>query len=111
MSEPVFFEWVEIEGFRGFAKSQRLDLDASVVILAGPNGTGKTSFFDAIQWLVLGTLGRLEEWRVRRNVEHVVNQWSAAAGESAFVSATLRIGESNVELTRRGRYDGSHLEW
>src|SRR3954467_6402321 len=87
MSEPVFFEWLEIEAFRGFAEPRRLDLNASVVILAGPNGTGKTSFFDAIQWLLIGTLERLEPWRVRRNAEHVVNQYKAAVGEPAHVTA------------------------
>jgi DNA repair exonuclease SbcCD ATPase subunit len=111
MSEPVFFEWIEIEGFRGFAKRQRLDLDTSVVILAGPNGTGKTSFFDAMQWLLIGTLERLEPWRVRRNAEHVVNQYQAAAGEPATVSASLRIDGRSVELRRTGRYDRSQLEW
>jgi DNA repair exonuclease SbcCD ATPase subunit len=111
MSEPIFFEWIEIEGFRGFAKRQRLDLDASVVILAGPNGTGKTSFFDAVQWLLIGTLERLEPWRVRRNAEHVVNQYQAAAGEPATVTASLRIDQRSVELRRTGRYDSSHLEW
>lgn len=111
MSEPVFFEWIEIEGFRGFAKRQRLELDASVIILAGPNGTGKTSFFDAVQWLLIGTLDRLEPWRVRRNAEHVVNQYQAAMGEPATVSASLRIGDRRVELRRSGRYDHSQLEW
>jgi DNA repair exonuclease SbcCD ATPase subunit len=111
MSEPIFFEWIEIEGFRGFAKAQRLDLDASVVILAGPNGTGKTSFFDAVQWLLIGTLERLEPWRVRRNTEHVVNQYWAAAGDPATVSATLRIDGRSIELRRTGRYDSSQLEW
>jgi hypothetical protein len=111
MSEPVFFEWIEIEGFRGFADRQRLDLDASVVILAGPNGTGKTSFFDAVQWLLIGTLERLEPWRVRRNAEHVVNQYQAAAGEPATVTASLRIEGRSVELRRTGRYDSSQLEW
>jgi DNA repair exonuclease SbcCD ATPase subunit len=111
MSEPVFFEWIEIEGFRGFADRQRLDLDASVVILAGPNGTGKTSFFDAVQWLLIGTLERLEPWRVRRNAEHVVNQYQAAAGGPATVTASLRLEGRSVELRRTGRYDSSQLEW
>lgn len=111
MSDPIFFEWIEIEGFRGFAKRQRLDLDASVVILAGPNGTGKTSFFDAVQWLLIGTLERLEPWRVRRNTEHVVNQYHAASGEPATISAAFRIDDRSVELRRTGRYDGSQLEW
>ena len=48
--EPICFEWVEIEGFRGFAERRRFEMNASVVILSGTNGTGKTSFFDAVQW-------------------------------------------------------------
>jgi DNA repair exonuclease SbcCD ATPase subunit len=111
MSEPVFFEWLEVEGFRGFAERQRLDLGASVVILSGPNGTGKTSFFDAIQWLLLGTLERLEPWRLRRNAEHVVNQYRAAGGGLATVTASIRLAETTVELRRSGRYDDSQLEW
>ena len=111
MSEPVFFEWIEIEGFRGFADVERFELDASVVILAGPNGTGKTSFFDAVQWLLVGTLERLEPWRVRRNTEHVVNQYKATVGEPATVTAGLQIAGRSVELRRTGRYDSSQLEW
>ena len=111
MSEASFFEWIEIEGFRGFAKRQRLDLDASVVIVAGPNGSGKTSFFDAVQWLLIGTLERLEPWRVRRNAEHVVNQYRAAENEPATVSASLRVDGRSIELRRTGRYDRSQLEW
>jgi DNA repair exonuclease SbcCD ATPase subunit len=111
MSESVFFEWLEIERFRGFADSQRLDLEASVLILWGPNGTGKTSFFDAIQWLLVGSLDRLESWRVRRNSEHIVNRYSHASGDAACVAAGIRVGDAQVELRRSGRYDASQLEW
>ena len=45
--EPITFLWTEIEGFRGFRDPQRVDFGASVVILTGSNGTGKTSVFDA----------------------------------------------------------------
>ena len=111
MSEPIFFRWLEIEGFRGFARRERFDLDSSVVILIGPNGTGKTSFFDAIQWLLLGSLERLEPWRLRRNTEHVVNQYRAALSEPATVAAGICLDDRNVELRRQGRYDKSRLEW
>src|SRR3954468_24358583 len=111
MSESVFFEWLEIQRFRGFAESQRLDLEASVVILWGPNGTGKTSFFDAIQWLLVGSLDRLESWRVRRNAEHIVNRYSHASGDAACVAAGIRVDDAQVEIRRSGRYDASQLEW
>jgi DNA repair exonuclease SbcCD ATPase subunit len=111
MSEPVFFKWVEIERFRGFADPQEIDLDASVIVLWGPNGTGKTSFFDAIQWLLIGSIDRLESWRVRRNAEHIVNRYAHASGDRASVAAGIRVGGAEVEIRRSGRYDTSRLEW
>jgi chromosome segregation ATPase len=42
-----------VEAFRGFRDWQEFDLAASAVVVAGPNGTGKTSFFDALQWCLL----------------------------------------------------------
>lgn len=111
MSEPIFFEWVEIEGFRGFQEAQRFQLDSSVILVTGPNGTGKTSFFDALQWLLVGSIERLEPWRVRRNAEHIVNQWRVGSGDVATVSAGIRVSNQRVEIHRSGRHDGSHLEW
>lgn len=48
----------EISGFRAFSKDHSFDLDADVIILAGPNGSGKTSFFDSILWALSGRLPR-----------------------------------------------------
>ena len=48
-----------IEAFRAYRKSQKFDLDADVVVLYGPNGLGKTSFFDAIDYVCTGRIGRL----------------------------------------------------
>src|SRR5437870_5237306 len=109
MSETVSFKWVEIEGFRGFNDCQRVLLDASAVLIVGPNGTGKTSFFDAIQWLLLGSLQRLERWRVRKNDEHIVNRYRGS--EPAIVEAELDIGRRRIRLRRQGRYDSGFLEW
>jgi DNA repair exonuclease SbcCD ATPase subunit len=108
MSDPVAFKWVEIAGFRGFNQRQRIVLDASAVIVIGPNGTGKTSFFDALQWLLLGTLQRLERWRVRKNDEHIVNLYRSS--EPAVVEAELVIRAHHVRLRRQGRYDEGILE-
>lgn len=99
---------VSIEAFRGFREAMSLDIDASAVILTGPNGTGKTSFFDAIQWALTGKLERLEELRSRRNVEHVVNRWRH--GEPAIVELELVIGEAEYRLRRSGDYRDSTLE-
>jgi predicted ATP-dependent endonuclease of OLD family len=62
--EQARFHRIEIADFRGFRRSQRLELDASAIVVVGPNGTGKTSFFDALQWLLLGDLPRFAARRV-----------------------------------------------
>lgn len=108
-SEDNAFRWVEISGFRGFREHQRIELDASVIVVTGPNGTGKTSLFDALQWLLLGSLQRLEAWRVRKNAEHIVNAY--AGSEPAVVEAELSLNGNAVRLRRQGRYDSSWLEW
>src|SRR5438270_13791588 len=103
MSEPVTFLWAEIDGFRGFRDTQRIELDASMVVLTGPNGSGKTSFFDALQWLFLGSLERLEQWRPRRNTEHIANVFQPE--QPAVVRAGLRLNDRLIELRREARHD------
>ena len=50
---------LEVSGFRAFPAPVVFDLDADVLLVQGPNGTGKTSIFDAILWGLSGTLPRL----------------------------------------------------
>ena len=45
--------------FRGFGPAvDPIDLDADLVLLNGPNGHGKTSLAEAIEWLFYGTTKR-----------------------------------------------------
>ena len=48
-----------MSGFRSFANPVEFDLDADVVLLSGPNGTGKTSVVDAVLWALIGRIARL----------------------------------------------------
>ena len=54
-----------VEGFRAYRDAQTFDLDASVIVLYGPNGLGKTSLYDAIEYACTGRIGRL--CKVRRS--------------------------------------------
>lgn len=99
---------LRIEAFRGFRDAREFDLSASAVVVTGPNGTGKTSFFDALQWVLLGKIERLEALRSRRNVEHVVNQYRI--GGKASVEIDLSLPSGQVMLRRTGDQGGSTLE-
>ena len=52
---------VVIENFRGIGREISLNLDADIIVIYGPNGTGKTSIFDAIEWGITGQVDRLQK--------------------------------------------------
>jgi len=108
--EPLVFHSLDIEHFRGFNTGTSIPLDASAVVVSGANGRGKTSLFDAIQWLILGRIERLQELRYRKE-EYIVNKY-APPSSKAKVMAKLRLDSSN-ELTtviRTGDSSDSILE-
>ena len=47
-----------LENFKVF-ESCTLDLSSSLNVFGGPNGYGKTSIFDAIEWLITGKIKRI----------------------------------------------------
>lgn len=84
--ESVRFDTVTIKDFRAYRRSQTFRLGADVTVLYGPNGFGKTSFFDAIDFAVTGEIGRLH-----------------SSGESHFKNAAKHLDataeESSVSLS------------
>lgn len=65
-SEPTAEERVQatlksisIQNFRAYRTKKEFALGSAVTVLYGPNGFGKTSFFDAIDFAVTGGVGRL----------------------------------------------------
>jgi len=114
MSENIFFRQVAIEGFRGFRDRVEVETDASAIVITGANGTGKTSFFDAIQWLLLGDLERLSSMARRPRDDYIVNQYRLPG--PAVVEAELLVkqgaeGEMPITLRRSGRQKSNLLEW
>lgn len=52
---------LSIQNFRAYRKKKEFELGSAVTVLYGPNGFGKTSFFDAIDFAVTGGIGRLKK--------------------------------------------------
>ncbi len=107
--EPPTFRSLTVRNFRGFRDEQTIELDSSAVIISGPNGTGKTSFLDAIQWLLIGSLPRLAALTSRRSDDHVVNRFRQA--EPAHVAAEVLLRGEAVRLVRDGKAKDAVLEW
>lgn len=54
-------ESISITNFRAYRKQKDFKLGSAITVLYGPNGFGKTSFFDAVDFAVTGGVGRLEK--------------------------------------------------
>ena len=56
----VKIDQIEVEGFRGITRACTLPLDGKSLLLFGENGTGKSSFVDALERLFTGKISTLE---------------------------------------------------
>lgn len=59
--------------FRGFAKPEDFDLASSLVLIYGPNGTGKSSFCEALEYGLLGSVAEAESKRFREQNDYLKN--------------------------------------
>lgn len=59
---------LDVGPFRGFSQKEEFDLDGRVVLLYGPNGSGKTSFSEALEYSLLGSLEEAESKRISPEV-------------------------------------------
>ena len=82
-------------GFRGFPQPVTFDLDADAIVVCGVNGSGKTTFFDAILWALLGRLDRLGD-----DPSTVVSRYSDTGGARVEVVVEDEQGQ-RVSITRR----------
>ncbi len=59
--------------FRGFAKQEVFDLASRLVLIYGPNGTGKSSFCEALEYGLLGNVAEADSKRFRDQREYLKN--------------------------------------
>jgi len=98
IAEPVTLETVSIKNFRAYRKPQVFTVGADVTVLYGPNGFGKTSFFDAVDFAMTGGIGRFESVR-EVNFPKTAKHLDSASEETA-VSLSFRRNNALRTMTR-----------
>ncbi|MGL5821991.1 MAG: AAA family ATPase, partial [Sarcina sp.] len=99
---------IEINNFRVYKNNQVFDFSynndevANLVVLYGPNGFGKTSFCDAVEWGLTGEIERISQNKLLKNAVNYEKGYilknrnsSSEYGEVAFE------GENGSTLLRR----------
>ncbi len=99
LSQVIRVLRLEVEDFRAYRRAQTFDLDADIIFLYGPNGFGKTSFFDAVDFVATGDIGRLriakQESRFAKAARHL-----DATSESGSVTLSFRGQEGDHKIHR-----------
>jgi DNA repair protein SbcC/Rad50 len=86
-AESVKIEAVTIKNFRAYRKEQTFPLGSDVTVLYGPNGFGKTSFFDAVDFAVTGEIGRVKyssEAHFKKTAQHLDSKSEESAVSLSF---------------------------
>lgn len=93
---------ITIEAFRGFRERVRFNFqDAQVVLLYGPNGHGKTSVFDAIEWALTGEIHRYSLSTDERNRTRFVRNLHAKSDQTTYVALEMLLHPNTiVKVTR-----------
>jgi len=97
---------VEIDHFRGYRAKKSFDLGKAkdLTVIAGSNGFGKTSFFDAVEWGLTGKLFRYEEANEEKRESHFINHRSGAARKiekAAEVKIVIKGEKEKYLLSRK----------
>ena len=79
---------VEMEGIRGINKPASIVFNEGLTIIHGPNGTGKSSILQAVEWGITGDIPYMKR--------------GDFAKEDAIVNAFVRSKKARVKLSFSG---------
>ena len=103
-------ESIQIKDFRAYRKPQTFRLGADVTVLFGPNGFGKTSLFDAIDFVVTGDIGRIQSLNnthfkgIAKHLDSGINDSIVTLSFSS--NGAMRKIERQVSSPKQAKLDG-----
>ena len=104
---------IQMEGFRGYPACLPLKLDYDVVIIFGDNGSGKSGLFNAMEWLLEGTVD-LGECRDAKTGDRFRNLFTECEKPWVRLTFSKKEGGRTVQcqVTRRlkaGTFQSSRI--
>lgn len=101
-------DYVEVCGFRGFRDKVRIDFGVGFTIITGRNGVGKSTLCDAVEYAVLGELGKYSvESSARETVKDYVWWRGEGAPKAYYVTAAFRDADNKPFSVTRTRESGA----
>jgi exonuclease SbcC len=97
---------IKLEGFRSYSGTRDVPLDSEIVLLHGPNGSGKTSFLSGLEAAISGKVQDLAKFEsdYPRSLVHVGSQSANVSvtyvnEQGQTCESSLSIQNGNVELS------------
>lgn len=87
---------LKVGPFRGFAREESFDLTNNLVLIYGSNGTGKSSFCEALEYSLLGNVAEAESKRFRDQEKYFRNIY--VDHFSAPVLTGLNVDEEEITI-------------
>lgn len=91
-----------IRNFRGFGPTgETISFGGDLILLFGPNGFGKTSVSEAVEWLFYGSTKRRKRGEQFSKPEYANSYANVHGGTPVEVTARIEIGGDTHTITRR----------
>ena len=98
---------IKPSNFRGFGSADWIDLDCQLVTIFGPNGFGKTSMAEALEWLLYGETKRRRRGDNYSKLEYRGTYANVHTNAPVEVSAKIRLADGTVRVITRRLVVGS----
>lgn len=94
-------EKVTIKNFRNYIGEHHFELNKDITIFYGDNGFGKSSFFDAIEWCLSGTISRFsDEGESEKFKRDLINRYELAKGYEEL-ECSISLEFNDIKLNRK----------
>ncbi|UDK97559.1 SMC family ATPase [Lysinibacillus sphaericus] len=94
--------YLTLQAFRGFNQKVTFQFsNANIIILYGPNGHGKTSVYDAIEWVLTGGIHRFNGSSDERNRTRFIRNLHADSSITTYVEIGIVTDEKKYFSIKR----------
>lgn len=90
-----------LQAFRGFNKKEEFCLKSDIIVLYGPNGHGKSSIYDAIEWGLTGGIYRFNEASPERRRTRFIRNLHADVADKSFVKLGIILSNNRQFIIER----------
>lgn len=100
-----------VRGFRGFNEEQLIPLNSDVILIYGLNGSGKSSFTEAIEWLFFDEISRqrLSRCKSEYQYEEYLRNLFYSSSDNPFVELEGIISGKSILLKKEITSEGNRL--